>query len=454
MELNEAVRRIAHHWVLVISCLLLSAAVAFALHVGDVPMYSASTRLVLDTPDPRALAESAAIADTARAIVTSPAHVAAALSKVHAQRNPVELAAQRVTVDALGSSGILRLSVRDKDPGIAAALANALATDLIQTRLDVTQGESSRIESDLSAQIDGFNTEITRIDGQISNIQGRLTVATAPDILSAGRARLDALTRQRDYLVQRRIVLQSQLDSLVTADAGRPNPSIIEKAVPLFETNPTTRLPDMALAALLGLILGVGIAALVETFRPTLVGSQAVARAVEAPLLGETQGPPKPATASFDVMARSLGLAAEAAGVRVVEVVSLGPTVELEPFVLSLNVPAPTQAKHLATVMLPASIGSYGPTVPSVDTASRHRGESLLVREFGSVSPSSPNGHASAHGLVAVSPRTLKSSELAALFNLRQITGWPILGVICYRPKGRLAHLVNNRDRAAAGARP
>ncbi|HEX9235271.1 MAG TPA: hypothetical protein VF972_03205, partial [Actinomycetota bacterium] len=118
------------------------------------------------------------------------------------------------------------------------------------------------------------------------------------------------------------------------------------------------------------------------------------------------------------------------------------------------NVPAPTQAKHLATVMLPASIGSYGPTVPSVDTASRHRGESLLVREFGSVSPSSPNGHASAHGLVAVSPRTLKSSELAALFNLRQITGWPILGVICYRPKGRLAHLVNNRDRAAAGARP
>jgi len=456
MELNEAVRRMAHHWVLVISCLLLGAAVAFAVHVGDVRMYLASTRLVLDTPDPRALAESAAIADTARAIATSPTHVAAALSQVtHAQRDAVEIASHRVTVDALGSSGVLRLSVRDEDPGIAAALANALAADLIQTRLDVTQGGASRIEGDLSVQIDGFNNEITKIDGQISNIQSRLAVATAPDIQSAARARLSALTRQRDYLVWRRIVLQSQLDSLVTADAGRPNPSIIEKAVPLFETDDTSGLPDMALGALLGLMLGLGIAALVETFWPTLVGSYAVARAVDAPLLGETPGPPERATASFALLARSLGLAAEAAGVRVVEVVSLGPAVELDPLVLSLQAPANTEARSFATVTLPASIGSQGPTVPSVDTASLHQGKNLLVREFGSMAPAPPNGDASGHGLVAVSPRTLKSSNLATLSSLRQITSWPVLGVICYRPKRWLLIRWVARDRRWAGeARP
>jgi len=110
MELHEAARRIVgQHWRLIL--FLLGAGLA-AVHSGGARTYTASTRLVLDTQDPKTRAESIAIADTAAAIATSPAQVEGALRDAHvAGRDSVKLAKNHVSLRGLGASGVLELSV-------------------------------------------------------------------------------------------------------------------------------------------------------------------------------------------------------------------------------------------------------------------------------------------------------------------------------------------------------
>src|SRR5919201_10536 len=124
MELNDAIRRtIGQHRRLLAVCLLagVALALAFAPHGKE---YSASARLVLDMPDPIARQQSEAYADTAKAIATSPSQVSAALHRAGVRRgDPAKFAQKHVSVTALGSSGVIQLTVSDRDARSAAAIA-------------------------------------------------------------------------------------------------------------------------------------------------------------------------------------------------------------------------------------------------------------------------------------------------------------------------------------------
>ncbi len=72
MELDEAIQRIVrHHLKLIALCAALGVALGFAASQGAAT-YTASARVVMDLPDPASVSEAAAIADTARAVVTGP----------------------------------------------------------------------------------------------------------------------------------------------------------------------------------------------------------------------------------------------------------------------------------------------------------------------------------------------------------------------------------------------
>src|SRR4051812_36321919 len=154
MELNQAVKRIlGRHLLLLCLCTAIGLVLGYVLSAEAAPSYSAEARLVLDTQDPTGLDEAQTIADTARAIVTSPSEVRTALRYAGASRNPLTVASNDVAVRALGSSGILQLTVTDRDPRIAAVVANKLSDDLIRTRLAVSQGGYEHLHSNLESQI-------------------------------------------------------------------------------------------------------------------------------------------------------------------------------------------------------------------------------------------------------------------------------------------------------------
>jgi len=80
MDLSDVLRRIiAQHWRLLVAAIAVTVALAGLLHLNDTTTYTAKARVVLDTQDPETRAESEAIADTAKAIATSPALVRTAM---------------------------------------------------------------------------------------------------------------------------------------------------------------------------------------------------------------------------------------------------------------------------------------------------------------------------------------------------------------------------------------
>ena len=269
MDLSDVLRRIfAQHWRLLVAAIAVTVALAGLLHLNDTTTYTAKARVVLDTQDPETRAESEAIADTAKAIATSPALVRTALAGADLRdRDPVDVA-REIEVSALGSSAVLQLSVTDKDGDAAAAIANRVAAELIETRLGVTQAHGRELMSNLETQIVDLNQTIASTDQKIDALNLAYSQTTDAAKARSLRGDIDDALRRRDFAVQQRGVLEAQRASLLSADALRPSPKVISEATPPNDPNRSRLWVDIPLAAMLGLILGIGLAALLETLRP------------------------------------------------------------------------------------------------------------------------------------------------------------------------------------------
>jgi capsular polysaccharide biosynthesis protein len=416
LELGEVIGRIfGRHKKLIAALILAGLLAGFAIHLDDAPQYSASARLVLDTSDPEDQAQSGVIADTTRAIASGPSLVRDALDKIGVRRDATELAKRHVRVQALGSSGVMQLSVTDSDPKVAVALANAIAAAVIKTRLQVTAGEAVTVARSLDQQLTRLQQEISDLDARIDQAGG---------VVGSGQ-----LVRRREALAQRMSQLESERASVETTRALRPRAAVLDPASPPAQQLPGRRLPDLVLGGLLGLLLGVGAAALVESLRPTLVGRTAIARGTEAPVLAELVGPPQRrghrhgwVAADVAEAAMHVELVAVAAGVQQVRLMALDRQVDLSNLVQILG-----DSLKTATVQQ-----------ADMPTARRRRPGARAGLEPEAVQPEGDGGRI---GLVLVAPTVLKLADLDPVKDFLTISGWPLLGVIVYQPLRRRARV-------------
>ncbi|HVS48069.1 MAG TPA: hypothetical protein VHJ99_04105 [Candidatus Dormibacteraeota bacterium] len=403
MDLQEVARRILlGHWVVILGLVLVSAGGVTAYHLFDTPTYSASTRVVLDAPAPTAGAEATAIADSAKAIVTSPTHIIAALNAAGYTRDPVKVAAD-ITLAPLGTSGVLQLTVKDSDPVAAAAIANALAADLIQTRLAVSPAAR---KAALDAQIKTATDRISALDADIRSLNDQLKalqVDPANPSAAGVRAqilsdRITADSNERSALTQELINLDSQRASL--GSSSDTTPSVIDLATIPTKPDPS-RLPiDLALALIVGSVLGVAAAAVLEMFRPTLASGDAVAKALAVPVLGWL-----PDIAG--TLPMRLKLAATAADVRALELIGLGETIDLSAL-----------ARNLRGQLTQGQSEGKGLAIFSIEDApARYR-----------------NGQAPPSGFVLIAPERIRKAALAPVLELIALSGRPLLGLIAHKP--------------------
>jgi capsular polysaccharide biosynthesis protein len=428
MELHEAFKRIFRvHWKLILICLALGVWVAFVAQPTPPETYASSARVVLDTPDPTSQAAAAAIADTARAIVTSRSRVMAALAAAEARRNIDDFIDSRISVEPLGSSGVMQLTVTDPSPQVAARVANALAGNLIFTRLKANQGRLS--------------AALSEIDTRLRNLQRRIAVLDARIARLGISEKALAVGRNRDILVHQQLFLEQERANLIAVEADRPSASIIDPAVPSAVPIPFHRLSILALGALLGLTLGIGIAVFIEAYRPTIVGRRSLARELEAPLLNELPGPPDQEPApNLAPLASSVRLAANAAGVRTIRLVGTDWRVDLG-----------TLREGLRTTLLMGSNGSFPVKIATLVGTPRG---GFLTSDPAISAPHhlSPNGDeglsdggSGPSGVVVVVPSKLTKETLTPVRDLFAITGWPLLGIVTYR---RRAAWRSGKDRA------
>jgi capsular polysaccharide biosynthesis protein len=448
MELNEAARRIfGTHLRLIALWVILGFLVAALLHAGNERTYTATTRLVLDTPDARDRSDSTAIADMAKAIATSPSEVRGALKDAHiTTRDPVDVARHHVSVTALGSSAVLDLSVSDPNPRVAAAVSNTLAARVIQTRVKVSSGQLQQVLTELDSRIATLNRRIGDLDVQIASL----------GLTNAGAR--DAAQRSRDFLAQARGVLEAERVSLLSTDAQRPNPAIISQAPLPTHPDSSRLLQDLVLGALLGLVLGIGSAGLIETVRPTFVGGDVLARELDTPLLGSLPGDSgeRQRQRLVSLIAARLHLAAEGVGVHDIVLLGAGTDMELRELAERLEavpaealhaVPDDTEFARAATADAQGSARTHRRPAPFAEDQPRDGASAgdrarpgMRIRAF-DVNSSLVGGQNGA-GIALVSPSTLAKSKLDDVRHLLNATRSPLLGLITYdgsplRPSAR-----------------
>jgi uncharacterized protein involved in exopolysaccharide biosynthesis len=433
MELADLTRMIARYRWLIIACVLFGQLAAAVTHSGDTKTYTASARLVLDAADPESRAESSVIADTAKAIATSPPQVQEALTAAHlTDRDPNDVAG-RVSVRALGSSGIVQLSVRDENGQVAAIIANALAAEVIQTREGVATGERRQVLRDLDGRIIPLNRKIAALEARITRLGLAAASTSSPSAANTIRSRQRAAERQRDAFAQQRSVVETERVSVLSGDALRPKASIISQASKPASADPSGVLPDLVLGSLLGLILGLGVAGALELFRPTITGGSALARAFDAPLLGTLGESAEEAGPEAKGITSRLALVAAANGVSTVNLLAVGRPVDLDAIASRLLTDVeeePALARtadgqvvagaRAATVSHP----EQGPRIASIDPSG------LSLKPLGA-----PIRDKESTGLVVVSQLTLNKREVAEATKLIDKTSLPLLGVIAIKPR-------------------
>jgi hypothetical protein len=170
------------------------------------------------------------------------------------------------------------------------------------------------------------------------------------------------------------------------------------------------RIQDLALGALFGLILGIAAASLIEALNPTLVGKEAIAAQLGAPVLGVLPLAPEDDSRDLPWVRWRLGAQAAISGVATVQLTAAGPSVDLFP--------------------ISAALVTNGATPPRRFTAGAV-GEQASHLNIGILDPFSifPEGSA---GLVVVTPRAIKKTDIESAKDLLRITGWPAVGAIVY----------------------
>jgi capsular polysaccharide biosynthesis protein len=395
VELNEVVRRIlGRHWVIIMVCVMLGLGASLGMSVKEVQTFTASSRITLDTPAPKSSAEAIANSDTARAMVTTHSQVSDALDAAQARRDVAKFAKNNVQVRALGSSSVIEIAVIDPNPDVAAKVANVLAENVVKLRLETSRSDADALVRQLDKRITELNQKLVQIDRQVNNVS-----LQAANALLAQR---DDLSRQLDTIELQRLDLSREF-------AISPKPAVIESAEVPLKMDPS-RLPlNLALGGLLGLVVGVGVAAVLETLRPTIVGPRALARAAGAPMLGVLDHPPDShESRDVAIITTRLQLAAANAKVDTVALITAGTSFDLQAFLDSLH-------RALAAAFLKGARDSRRLVIESFNIA-------ILDGDYlGEL------------GLVLVAPTVLPKSELDVIGDVLSITGWPLLGVIAYR---------------------
>lgn len=397
MDLNEAAQRILRrHWALILLLTVVGLSVPVGLLRMQEPSFEATARIVIGAVDTRDGQEATALADTALALATSREVLERSIAEAHVARD-AGLVVEEVQVESIGTSGVLQLSVTDRSSLVSAKIVNALAEEVVRLRDEAVFGAT--------------RAEIATIDGELQSVTQRL--AEIEDAASTTVARLgtvDALALQHAQAMEERAGLEGQRQQLVQTLTTAVPPRVIDASSTAGTLVPVGRAVRLAVGALLGMLLGIALAAARESLRPTLSGP-AIARHLGAPLLARLPHPPRIDRGVSDPwLANYLTLAADAIGVTAVQLVPVGPDVDVTRLSRDLS-------------------RDGGPRVTPLHLAPEGPGEELLshpqTRLLG--------------GIVAVTPDVVKGTAVFAdLERHAELSRRPIIGVITYRGRARL----------------
>jgi capsular exopolysaccharide synthesis family protein len=278
VELSSLLRLVSTYRVLIIGATIVAALIAAGISAVMPRTYMAEARLVVgpttssNVTDYSQLLSAQALAGTyAQAAVTN-GMAERVIDRLKLTGTAEELLG-RVNARSQRDSSIVTISVADPTPRGAAAIANDIAQDLIDSSAAL-QGRDPEVTALVQEQISVLRGQIGELDARIAALR-KISDLTAEEV-----AELDTLQGQA---VTARATLASLLESAsVTSWAV----SFLDRAIPPVRPSSPQTLLNVIVAALLGLVGAVAVAAALRALDDTVKSGDDVRAALGLPLLG------------------------------------------------------------------------------------------------------------------------------------------------------------------------
>lgn len=275
MELDEVAARVFRsYWPLLAVMTAVPLALVALLMNGREPAAVAESRLQAGSAAEAVSGDGSAsiVVSQVQAFATSENLLSSVLAAERIDR-PARKVAKAIKVSGLGTSTVVELSVRDRDPAVARRLTDAVGAEVVRQINEKNHG--------------AIRQRIREIDKRVRKLEDRLgplarqASGPVPDIGAAN---------ERERVQAELSDLRSNRSDLMTQLTASGTASVVQPAVIAPSRNPMIMMA--AIAGLAGLVAGILVAVVTETLRPTIPGQRRVARRLGVPLLGRTgEGP-------------------------------------------------------------------------------------------------------------------------------------------------------------------
>jgi capsular exopolysaccharide synthesis family protein len=273
-DLREYLRVIrTRKWSIILVTLLLTG-VALFFSFRQVPVYQSTTKVLVEpfSLNPAQATSTLVDLETEQGLVATQPVAERAAAALGGNRTPASLLSG-LSVEVVPNTQFLLIRYSSTDPAFAAAASGAIATSYIEYRRDEQRGR--------------IQTQLTEVTAQLGQARGKLsgvvhTIATAknPEVKARATTKRDTLVATITLLEQQQQQLNAQLQAVEQGGGQVVNIA----AVPRTPVSPN-HIRTGTLAAVLGLVLGTGVAFLRERLDDSIRTRQELERRLDAPVL-------------------------------------------------------------------------------------------------------------------------------------------------------------------------
>lgn len=264
---------------LLIAVPLVAAVVAFLVSNLQDRVYESRATLIVGqsltgvNPDYSQLLASQRLSQTYAAVATTRPIMIAVIQDLDLDTTPDDLA-DRVVAQAETDSTLLTITAQDGDPATAAAIANSVADQLLAA--------SPAIQGQQEGLLASIEEDLRATQQQIEATQERVAALTALD------ERTPAQDAELAALEGRLVTLRSTYATLLSfASTNATNLlSVVEPAVPVEDPVAPRPMLNTLLAAVLGLLIAVAIAFVIDSLNDNIRDSDDVQAVVGLATLG------------------------------------------------------------------------------------------------------------------------------------------------------------------------
>lgn len=275
MDVAEYIRIIRARWLIVAAAVITAVVAAWltstvAPIATPSPTFAATTLLVAGSPNPN-IPPLPTIAALAR---IEPVAERAA-EDLGFEGNPRVLAADVRGVAHI-TAGTLAITATASEPRSAERLADAFA----QALLDYL---SARKSEAINAQLEAMSSQLSELDDEIARLDRQI---------ASGSSNADLLTALRNAKISSYGTLQQQYQTALSAQALPVGIDVVQNAKAREVSGgglqpPRSPMARVIIAAFLGLVLGAGIALLIERMHPRIRTRAAAAKHYGIPVIAE-----------------------------------------------------------------------------------------------------------------------------------------------------------------------